>query len=419
MKKVKFTLGLMLAMLFIGANISYAAADLEPERPDKPYAHELNDDNLGGYTIPVGVFIDASSSYANTQSLTAFTTNDAIKVGIIETASDGTVSSSGDYSLGGGEDLRLVAGYYDGATSYTSGYYMFEELNDFLHDYTKIEEYAKINLSFHKGKEVMPFLKRTILTGVWMYNPDSAKNYWVANGFVIEDMLVPETTVDKTMFTDESGVATYTYKQDLTALFRKYPIHSMYYEIWTNDEISTPYVNSYGEGNAYPQTNRPLYIDAAAGIKTSVESGVMIESGMDYSFEVTGAAGKNIVITTDCEYWTVANGGVVITPISDGKWKVTLKKIRVTLKLGIAYEAESESAAGDDGQTGNGSFSEDKVWGSGGTLYVKSAGEGALSIYSVTGQLSKSIIVNGDYTTSMPKGLYIVKLKGKAYKVIL
>ena len=429
MKKVKFTLGLMLAILFVGANFSNAVV-YEPENPAKQYLHQKGTAVLGNYVIPVGVSIDPSAFYANNTSIAAFSgTNTAIEVGISRIL-DGVYLDTlkidglkGVNSSGKDLDLRLEGGYLDGTTSSVgiSTRYQFSAIDTYLENNVTLEEYAKIKLTYTDGNETMTFLKRTIVLGMMVYDPELEKNVWVPSTGVapIEDLLTPVAVFDKTQFTDGTGIATFTYRQNLTALYKKYPIYAMYYEIWTNDETNTPYVHNYGEGNAYPQTNRKLTINTANGITTSHKEWELVKSGYDYTFDVYAEAGKDLEITTNSEFWTADNGGIKVVPKGSGKWTVTLKKLRVTMTVNIGFANSLESAGGGEGQTGNGFFKEDKVWGSGRTLYVKSAGAGTLSIYSVTGQLINSTIVNGDYTTTLPKGLYIIKLKNKAYKAIL
>ena len=433
MKKVKFTLGLMLAILFFGANVSYAAVVLQPERGNN-YEYG-NDKRLAGYSIPITYSIEASSFYANSRKINDFWgENDAIEFAMSRdkfspfsfnpffypsylglSDIDANKNGMADDWI----DLRLESVFIDYLTGYS--FHTYGELDSCAIYRAKLTHYFTVKLSYDKGKEVIPFLRRTIMLGKWMYDPDANQNVWVENGeFIVEDLLVPLSAVTKTQFTDGTGVATYTYDSEIVELYMKYPIHSIHYDLWVNDEMT--YVNglTHGEGNAYVFLNRSINIDAAAGITTNPKSGmILVESGKDFTFDVSGEAGKELLVSASSNYWTVANGGIIITPNGSGKWQVTIKKVRANLTLKLEYAAVTESGAGDADQTGNGSFTEDKVWGSSGTLYVKSAGEGTLSVYSVTGQLSKNVVINGDYTTTMPKGIYIVKLKGKAYKVIL
>ena len=402
MKKVKFTLGLMLAILFIGANVISAKA-YEPEKTDKPYVTRV---------ITNSLFVNPSTSYANSIPLADFESydySDAIRFGIISRPyTDHYVAS--DY----GGDIRKVSYLWDegsfGGYSIVYGYPIMDTL---LFDNEKMIHYAEVDLLFNDGKEIIPFVERTIYLGVWMYDPEIEKNVWVKSGLVVTDKLNEIWKKDKTMFTAKSGVATYRYESELIELYRKYPIYSIQHEIWTNDETNTPYDKNYGEGSAYPRTNRPLLIDADAGITTSINELDLFESGKDVTFTVYAEPGKKLNFSTNSKYWSIANGGLKTVNKGSGVWEVTLTRLSAKITVSISYVNEPESATGIE------NIAEDKVWGAGGTLYIQSAGEGQLSIYSVTGQLVKSAVINGDYSATLPKGLYIVKLKNKAYKAIL
>ena len=459
MKKVKFTLGLMLAMLLLGANVMNAA--LEPERPGAKYGSMIGStltDNRDGalwdFQVHVGVSISASPSYANGTGMSTPNDpyrfdgdNDAIMIktvyqynhidaptppygggisgfpyGImskVDVDGDGVLNDYFDirresfYINSNGKKLSHATDPYDNGLWWV-GYFEFDNILKYSgslnHDF-------QIKLAYDKGKEIIPFVRRTIFLGMWMYDTVEEQNVWVESGLTIEELLLPEKRTDVTDFAYGSGVATYNYVSKLFPHYMKEPIHSVHYEIWTNDEVS----DNPGAGNANVHINRAVTIEAADGISTNqVFNKIQVPSGTDFTFDVTGEAGKELVVTTSSSYWSVENGGVKIVPNGSGKWKVTLTKVRATMTVKVGYANTPESGDGGDGTTGNdGSLTEDKVWGSAGTLYVKSAGEGTLSIYSVTGQLSKTVVVNGDYTTTMPKGLYIVQFKGKAYKVIL
>jgi hypothetical protein len=417
MKKVKFTLGLMLAILFIGANV-ISAKDYEPEKADKSYA------NRG---IRSSLFVNPSTSYANSIPSNIFGTtdeSDAVRQGYVFQGATLINPSGGapvtlkdtavSYPFKKGVDIRKSSALYD--TEFTgTGYweFLFNNMDQLLYQNKKIKHFAEVDLLFEDGKEIIPFFERTIHLGMWMYDPEEERNVWVRSGIVVKDKLNEIWKKDKTMFTAKSGIATYRYETDYMELYRKYPIHSITYEIWTNDETNTPYDKNYGEGSAYPTTLRPLLIDADAGITTSIRELDLFESRKDVTFTVYAEPGKDLDISTNSQYWTIANGGLKVVSKGAGLWEVTLIKLNAKITVKISYVPEPESA------TGNGNVTEDKVWGAGGTLYIQSAGEGQLSVYSITGQLVKSAVISGDYSATLPKGLYIIKLNNKAYKAIL
>ena len=408
MKKVKFTLGLMLAILFIGANVSAQSTVLEPENTKKKY-----DSSHDNHRITMSLFVNPSSSYANSKKAADFVPgtdeNDAIRAGVA-----GFYASPVPITIGDDVDIRKNASLYDEANSaYLEYGYRYLDSLLALTVNRRVVQYAEVDLLFSDGKEIIPFIERTIVLGAWKYDPEKDINVWVPSGILVTDKLNEVWKKDKTQFTDGSGIATYRFESELLELYRKYPIYSISYELWTNDETNTPYDKNYGEGGAYPSTNRPLVIDADAGITTSISELDLFESRKDVTFTVYAEPGKDLEISTNSQYWTIANGGLKVVSKGSGLWEVTLVKLNAKITIKIAYVPEPESA------TGNGNITEDKVWGAGGTLYIQSAGEGQLSVYSITGQLVKSAVISGDYSATLPKGLYIVKLNNKAYKAIL
>jgi hypothetical protein len=402
MKKVKFTLGLMLAMLFIGANVSYAV-DYQKEDPTKDYKYASTtggDLKMGDFTYSVGLHISPSPFFVN-----------ELTVGLIITDDKGNVLplSGTSMKFTPSKDITKVELDGDG-----SGFPVDDMLAVINAGYG-VSEFATVKLKFKEGNDNKVFLKRTIYLGMMAYNPETEQNEWIASGLAIQDLLDPVSVTDKTEFTDESGVASYTFQHNLLELYLKYPIYSISYELWVNNEINTPYDKNYGEGHGYPLTNKNLNIEAAAGITVSYNAWDYFVSGKDFSFEVTAEPGKALEFTTNSDAWNIANGGLKAVEKVEGSgvWTVTLTKITAKITIKIGYATEPESA------TGTGAYAADKVWGAGGTLYVQSANEGLLNVYSITGQLVKSVIVNGDYSITLPKGIYIIKLNNKAYKAAL
>ena len=410
MKKVKFTLGLMLAMLFIGANVSYAV-DYQPEKTNAKNGYKYKtaatggDARMGSFVIPIGIDVSPSSFYANK---TPFSGNNAIEAGLYAWNTTNTIDQSGNIIAG--KDLRFEGGSYD---NLTGSFYSYDGMLYLLREDYRMVEWATVKLNFKEGNDNKVFLKRSIILGKMAYNPETEQNEWIPSGLVVQDLIDPILVTDKTEFTDEDGVATYKFQHNFLELFVKYPIYSMYYEIWVNNEINTPYDKNFGEGHAYPLTNKNLNIEAAEGITVSYNAWDYFVSGKNFSFDVYAEPGKELEFTTNSEKWNVANGGLKAVYKGAGVWTVTLTQITAKISIKIGYAVESESA------TGNGSYATDKVWGANGTLNIQSAGEGVLSVYSITGQLVKSIVVNGDYSTSLAKGMYIIKLNNKAYKVAL
>jgi len=417
MKKVKFTLGLALAMLITGANFVSAALvdrDVSMTNRNNTFAHE----------VEVTVTAQASPSYANSTRAKDWgsgSINDAITFGVHSNYHN---LYMGDYELvlastTGNVDLRTHAISADVSYGTVYNYVDFDGIVK-ARDTTELFHFGTIKLAYDYGVDIMPFVKRTIVAGKWMYDDAAKTHVMVPIDVVIEDYILPVKTSVKTNFTFGTDTAEYNYWIDLEPLFDRMLIYSINYDIWTNDMIGG---DEEGPGYANKYHNSPVVIEAAQGIKTSPMSNsitpINVPRGCNFTFTVYGDASKELVVTTNDKYWTMQNGGVVVVNKGNGTWEVTITRVGASLLVKVGYVATTESGDGEDGQTGNGIIPAEAVWGSGGTLFVKAANPGTLSIYNVTGQLYKQIPVSGDFSTTLPKGLYIVQFNGKAYKVKL
>ena len=441
MKKVNFTLGLTLAMLFMGVNV--INADLLPEDPTKPYNNASkvlpNGTPAGSWRIWESVYVAPSPSWANSTLAGDFgwsDYNDAISfTTIVDNKIDPPIEvvnysgfEANPYGYTGTTPLDIRfrpfdgvgMGYYGSTTaSYLNGLVETTPTTSLIHKIV-------VKLAYDHGKEVRPFVQRTVVRGGWMYDTETRRNEWTTNAIYDNNsfdlLLQPTKTPDiRTSFTFGTDTAIYTYEYDVLPLWTVYPVYGVFYEIWTNDEIGW---NGTGEAHAYPQINRAVRVDISENsIRTSpaIDNNVpvYIPTGSDYSFKVYGQSGKDLIVDSNNRLWTEKNKGLVVEKINAGQWEVTIKSVHANMTVSLGYAPETESALGDGDQTATGVVTEDAVWGSGGTLYVKAANAGTLSIYSMTGQLYKTVSVTGDYTVAMPKGLYIVQLNGKAYKVVL
>ena len=421
MKKVKFTLGLALAMLFVGANVVSASSKWEPEKTDKGYVAKKGNFEVSLSIAPSPSFVDSVINNAITLRDSAFIDpeEDSVNHGYFNgRASLPTAVGALDkdnirktsYDSRGSGDLSALAHPFSEPYA--------QSIDSCITNGLRLHHLFTVKLNYKDGNEAITYLRMTIMCGKWMYDSDRDSNVWVES-HALDGIVLPYSTTEKTDFTYGTGIATYRYSIDLMPLFLQYPIHSIHYELWTNDMFD----GGGDSGDGIKNQNNTIRIDAAAGITTNPASDdiipIAVPSGTDLTLDVTGEAGKELEVTTSDRIWSVDNGGVKIVPNGAGKWTVTIVKVSANMTIKIGYKATTESGSGEDGQTGNGTFTGDAVWGSGGTLYVKSANAGTLSIYNVTGKLCKQVSVSGDYTVTMPKGLYIVQLNGKAYKVVL
>jgi len=151
-----------------------------------------------------------------------------------------------------------------------------------------------------------------------------------------------------------------------------------------------------------PALTRIVAISNYAGVTTSIGSGVhRVEFGKDFEFFVAVAEGLKPVVTTDPSYETE------VTKVEGGTWKVVIKAIEKAINVDIATVVD-----GIEEVTGA------SVYGAAGQVYITGA-TGVAKVYGITGALVKTVAVGGTSTVSLPAGLYIVSLDGKAYKVVV
>ena len=389
MGKMKFTLNLMLLILFFGANVSraqYTDANWSMPFDDHEYPITANIHSSPHYLMFYGgIYCDYTSHTEFYGGYSVILDSSSIKRDNLEIPDFSSWIAEYRYSI------------LDSCLKYNS----------------KLYNYGKIEMLYENGKEVIPYIKRIVTVGEWKYNTNTRRNVLRPTNIVLEELLLPDSVYPKTDFTYGTGVATYVYTSDMMSMYLKYPFYSIHYEIWVDEEIGG---NEPGPENGNVYLNHAITIDAADGIITNPLSGMVTytRAKKDFIFDVTCEPGKELEVTTDHQLWSANKGSIIITPVEAGKWSVKLLSISSHLNITVGYKADSESDI-----TGIIAPFGDKVWASGGTLFVKTANAGKLSIYSATGQLCKTTSVNGNYSATMPKGLYIVRLNGKAYKVIL
>jgi hypothetical protein len=277
-----------------------------------------------------------------------------------------------------------------------------------VNDGWKFYQEFTVRLKYKNGKDVIPFLKRSIVTVT-----DEGEV------IVVQDLLLAYSVTEKTKFTNGTDVATYVYKVDVLPFLLKYEIATVIYELWVDEEIS----DNPGAGNAYPTIPRAVTIFADEGITTTPHSGLTqyVNAYKDFTFEVSGDPEEELNITTNNPNYAIGKG-ITVTSTGDGKWTVKLSKVYLALNVYVSYASTTESnEGGEDGPTGNSLLpKENIVKAYGGTLSVYAATPGTLAIYSITGQVYETTNISGSYSiSSLPKGYYIVKLNGKAYKVAI
>lgn len=437
MKNVKFTLGLALSMLFMGATVSNAAYD--------------NTAPHNG-SIKTSVTIKASEYYA-TSSTFGPTIDGWGKVNFNGVAMFGDLSRSWGVLLNPTESE--MKGLWSKGVSFTPSaaasiwrygatttgprglcdYYYDEDptsptyreyvgwglfLEHQLYDHTKNNGYAInqtwVALKMVEGLDVMPVITRTITYGEW-YTDDKGVNKLKTTSIApIIETLDQSYAGFKAYYDRESGVATFYYEEDILALMEKHIIYSIDYVISVNEIMDMPNGSEDGPINPEVTVMRGVTIDTETGIYVPNASAGIHYTPSNKNFTFTAYSDKAITVSTTRGR---DNEGVKITDNKDGSYTVTIVKVQQDLTITVKSASTESGAGGEEGQTGNETLAENAVWAANGTLYVKTADPATLSIYSVTGQLYKQVSVSGSYSLAMSKGLYIVQLNGKAYKVVL
>ena len=160
-----------------------------------------------------------------------------------------------------------------------------------------------------------------------------------------------------------------------------------------------------------------------------------VKSGSTLKFEVAVEADKTLNVTTnglkdeDRKRATISDKPVRVEMIYDEElgdveyniWEVTVRNIvnPNSESDGLIITLSTSETKSEGGTTGNAAVATDAVWASGGLLFANAANPGVLSVYSITGQLIKTVSISGNYTLPLDRGIYVVQLNGKSYKVVL
>jgi len=303
-------------------------------------------------------------------------------------------------------------------------------------------QYIGVALQFKDGNDKMPFVKRTIhySSGATdLYFEDnlmipSEPEYWydyddrtgwlpyfLHNPYYYNDTWEVIGRNPRPLFTDGEGVAIYAFTSDISALMEKYIIKDILYEISVGDVIS--YINGSGQSgqSGYGSTtiSRSVtfdYNDSGLSVYPLFYSGMQywVPSHTDLEFAVKGD--EEIVVTIDPAVGAYGPNKAYVKKDagSEGVWNVSIPQITQNMTVKIGY------ASNTAGATGNALAPvTDFAYASSGLLHVSASAPSTLSIYNITGQLVKQTKVTGNLTMGLKKGLYIVKLNGKAYKVLL
>ena len=157
-----------------------------------------------------------------------------------------------------------------------------------------------------------------------------------------------------------------------------------------------------------PEPTINLTLPAIEGATTTPAAG---------TYEIEEGEGFSFVIVLDEDYDQskpiVKVNGKVLEPDSDGVYQLTRLSDDVTITIeGIVKNEEDPTSisGAEDNVT--------KVWASHGYLHIQSYEAGTAYIISMNGKLHKILTLpEGETVTSMPQGVYIVRVGGQSYKL--
>ncbi len=137
-----------------------------------------------------------------------------------------------------------------------------------------------------------------------------------------------------------------------------------------------------------------------------------VESHQDFSFTATYAEEPMTVQATG----TYTNRQLALDQTAvkqaDGSYKYTIRQVVEPWTIQFVGKTNS-------GDVSNEFFANRIVWSSGNTLYVNTAKETIVNIYTLTGVLYKQEYITGNGAIQLPGGIYIVSVDGKRYKIVI
>lgn len=135
--------------------------------------------------------------------------------------------------------------------------------------------------------------------------------------------------------------------------------------------------------------------------------GHTVEEGYDFLFTLTLDAGYDLsvpVVTT--------NRGETLTPDIAGRYRIRNVEEDITVSItGVFPNDDPTANAAINGEV--------QVKALGSTLYIYTPKEETLSVYTLTGHLLKQQRTTGSTEHRLPAGLYLVRVDGRTYKVVI
>jgi hypothetical protein len=161
---------------------------------------------------------------------------------------------------------------------------------------------------------------------------------------------------------------------------------------------------------------REVILIVEQGVVTDFPAGRhFMDSGGDFELTILSLPAGQIpkVATTRT---TDQTGGVEITPLANNAYHVVIRNVYQSIKITLGY-----IPAIDANSTANATVEATGVWSSGGQLHIASPTSGTAQVFSLTGQLVKTIPYAAGETMTQPlaRGVYIVKTASGVFKVSL
>lgn len=142
------------------------------------------------------------------------------------------------------------------------------------------------------------------------------------------------------------------------------------------------------------------------GVVLTSETGTAIKENEDFIFTITLKEGYK-----NSKPVVKANGKEILP---DSKGRYVVKNVKTNITITVSGIVKDDPTANLEIQ---GSL---KVWGADGHLHILSSKVGEARVITYSGQLYKIITLTGGETiTSLPSGIYIVRIDGQSYKVYL
>ncbi|MDR1331809.1 MAG: hypothetical protein LBK07_06855, partial [Tannerella sp.] len=169
-----------------------------------------------------------------------------------------------------------------------------------------------------------------------------------------------------------------------------------------------------GGGGALPGgLPRAVTIPAVSGVTMyPFTTGVhRVESGRDFVFTIR-VNDPSLKPNVGTDRNRPEGEDVTVTPAGDGVYEIVVQTVNSALKLTIELVPIGAGIEATEGSS---------VWSAGGQIHATSVTPATADIYSVAGAAVTRLALGAGETavTSLPAGVYFVRMSGKVYKVVV